>query len=270
MTELTFDQNFVKKNERILDYVRKNNLMKDYREYSLDDLLTKYQHLPEKTALLGLAGQDSPVLFDLEDTKPQSILFANDHLPSLRRLMMVMINSITQYNRPDQIQYLIVSEYPDKWTEYIQKFDPQFDFCSGIVGGYETVAEDWVLYLSQLADARHHGRQLGPTILFFMDDLNQLEQLDVQVRLNYEWLVRNGAKVQVWPLAGINLENQLVMEKYGQQFKTRIIGQTDEKVLLPYKKAFPPALINQLKPNRNFMTRIGSEWIQFWVPKLHS
>ncbi len=270
MTELTFDYKMVQENEKILDIVRKNNLLKDYRDYSLEDLLTKYQHLPEKTALLGLAGQDSPMLFDLEDSKPQSILFANDHLPSLRRLMMVMINSITQYNRPDQIQYLILSEYPEKWTEYIQKFDPKFDFCSGIVGGYETIAEDWILYLSQLADARHHGRQSGPTILFFMDDLNQLEQLDVQVRLNYEWLVRNGAKVQVWPLAGINLENQFVMEKYGQNFKTRIIGQTDEKVLLPYKKAFPPALINQLKPNRNFMTRIGSEWIQFWVPKLHS
>ncbi len=269
MTELTFDHTSLHQHENILDLVRKNNLQKDYREYSLEDLLSKYQHLPEKTALLGLAGQESPVLFDLEDTKPQSILLANDHLPSLRRLMMVMINSITQYNRPDQIQYLIISEFPDKWSEYIQTFDPQFDFCSGIVAGHDSIAEDWILYLSQLADARHHGRQWGPTILFFIDDLAQLEQLDEQVRLNYEWLIRNGAKVQIWPIAGVNLEQQAVMEKFGSHFKTRIIGQADENVLLPYKKTFPPSLISQLKPNRNFMTRIGSEWIQFWVPKLH-
>ena len=270
MTELAYNQEILGAQNNMFKRVRSQNLAKDYKEYTIDDLLTKYYHLPEETALLGMAGQESPIMFDLSNPKPQSILFANDHLPSLRRLMMVMINSITEFNRPEQVQYLILSEYPEKWTEFITKFDPQFDFCSGIVGGYESEAEDWILYLAQLVEARHNGRQLGPNIIFFIDDLSILDQLDVQVRLNYEWLLRHGANVNVWPLAGVDLQNQVSMEKYGLQFKTKIIGQTEEKLLSPFKKLFPPSLIAKLKPNRHFMTKVGSEWIQFWVPKLHS
>ncbi len=270
MSEITFDQNIKKTKNQLLDTVRQEALYKNYQEFTIEDLLLKFHHLPEKTALLGLAGSESPVMFDLVDENIKSVLCVSDHLPSLRRIMMVMIESISKFNRPDQIQYLIFSDYPEKWAEYISKFDPQFDFCSGIVGGYETVAEDWILYLSQLADSRHHGRRFGPTILLFIDDLKMIENFDIQVRLNYEWLLRNGAKVNVWPISAIDLQDEKIMQKYGLQFKTKIVGLTDEKLLQPFRKQFPPAIVSQLKPNRNFVTKIGSEWIQFWVPKLHS
>ena len=237
-------------------------------QFSMVDLLNKFQHLPDQTALLGVVNEEIPVMFDLCDPGPGSILMINDHLPSIRRLMVTMIRSLNQFNSPKDFQYVIISEFPDKWMKLISEFDPEYAFCSGIAGGYEDSAEDWILYLSQRVEDRINGRGQGPSIILFIDDVAQLEQFDLQVRLNYDWLVKHGARTKIWMVAGMDLTKEKSKFQFVKQFNTRIFGQLNPTFFSKLKDFAPQSILESLQPNRHFASKIGSEWIRFWAPKL--
>lgn len=237
-------------------------------EFSIIDLLKKFQHLPDQTALLGVVDEEIPVMFDLRDPGPGSILIINDHLPSIRRLMLTMVRTLIAFNSPQDFQYVIISEYPDKWTKLISEFDPEYAFCSGIAGGFEDSAEDWILYLSQRVEDRINGRGQGPSVILFIDDVAQLEQFDLQVRLNYEWLVKQSSRTKIWMVAGMDLSKEKNVNKLLRQFKTRIFGQMDTVFYSKLEGLAPQSILESLQPNRNFASKIGSQWIRFWAPKL--
>jgi len=240
----------------------------EFPEFSIQHLLNTFKHIPDHTALLGVVEENIPVMFDLKDPKPGAIMMINDHLPSLRRLMLTMIQSLIPSNSPNDFQYIVISEFPDKWMKLISEFDPEYSYCAGVVGGYEDSAEDWIIYLAQRAEDRINGRGSGASVVLFVDDASQLEKLDIQVRLNYEWLLRVGSKVNIWLVTGFDLAKEGNNDKLIKNFKTRIYGQMDKKFHSKLKDIVPSFILENLKPNRNFATKIGSEWIQFWAPKL--
>src|SRR5665648_691982 len=176
---------------------------------------------------MGVVDEEIPVMFDLRDPGTGSILIINDHLPSIRRLMLTMIRSLTVFNSPQDFQYVIISEYPHKWLKLISEFDPEYAFCSGIAGGFEDSTEDWILYLSQRVEDRINGRGQGPSVILFIDDVAQLEQFDLQVRLNYDWLVKHGARMKIWMVAGMDMTKGKNEYKLIKEFNTRIFGQMD-------------------------------------------
>jgi hypothetical protein len=237
-------------------------------EFSIIELLNKFQHLPDMTALLGVVDEEIPIMFDLNDPISGSILIINDHLPSIRRLMLTMIWSLKAFNSPQDYQYVIISEYPDKWMKLISEFDAEYAFCSGIVGGYEDSAEDWILYLAQRVDDRINGRGAGPSVILFIDDAAQLERFDLQVRFSYEWLINHSATVNIWMVTGMDLSREKNDFKIVNKFKTRIFGQLDPLYYSKLKGFVPSSILESLQPNRNFATKIGSQWIRFWAPKL--
>ena len=92
--------------------------------------------------------------------------------------------------------------------------------------------------------------------------------MDTQVRLNYEWMLRNSAKANIWMVAGLDAQNTAFARKNINQFKTRIYGQMDHKLSSTYSEIIPQTILESLEPNRNFATKIGTDWVKFWAPKL--
>ncbi|PKO17812.1 MAG: hypothetical protein CVU39_04835 [Chloroflexi bacterium HGW-Chloroflexi-10] len=237
-------------------------------DFDLEDMLHRFQHAPDQTAFLGMVGEDFPVMFDLKDPRTQSILTVSDHLPSLRRLMLVMVQSIAAYTTPENFQYVVISDYPEKWMQTIEKFDSNYEYCAGVSGGYENSAEDWILYLASKTESRLNGRQNSASVILFVDDLNQLEKMDMQVRLNYDWMLRHSSKVNIWMVAGTDAQQVHQARQNVNRFRTRIFGQMDHKLAPSFKDIIPVSILETLEPNRNFSTKIGSDWIRFWAPKL--
>ena len=219
---------------------------------TVEKLIDRFASVPSMTALLGMVGEDLPVLFDLSDSKPGSILMVNDHLPSLRRLMMVMVQTIGAYTSSYDFQYVVISDFPEKWMEAVAAFDNNYAYCAGVVGGYENSAEDWILFLANKAEARINGKQKGAALVLFIDDISLIEKMDMQVRLNYEWLLKYGAQAQIWLVAGLDLQKDCNYQKYLEQFKTKIYGQVEDRMAQKLTPWVPDSIIKQLQPNSEF------------------
>lgn len=247
---------------------RKNQNQYEELAYSFDDLIHQHPNIPELTAILGKSG-GMPILFDLEDPRPGSILIVNDHLPSIRKLMTVMMTSLVTYSQPTSLQFVTISHFPEKWMETIQVFDPQYSYCAGVSGEYENSAENWIHYLAKKADDRLSGKNHGPAAILFIDDCELISHLDIQARLNYEWLLSNGASSRIWVVSGLDLRKNPDLLHPFDHHKTRIFGYVDRNLSATKSTLIPAGILEQLNPERNFVTKIGSNWVRFWAPKLH-
>lgn len=267
MTNAIYHQTVLNNKVYQRDLNRKNQNQIEEYSYSFDDLIRQHPNIPELTAFIGKSG-GMPILFDLEDPRPGSILIVNDHLPFIRKLMTVMMKSLVTYSQPTSLQFVTISHYPEKWMETIQEFDPQYSFCAGVSGEYENSAEDWIHYLAKKADDRLSGRNSGPTAILFIDDSELINHLNIQTRLNFEWLLANGASSRIWVVSGLDIRKNPDLMHPFDHHKTRIYGHIDRNLSEMKSKIMPAGILEQLQPERNFATKIGSNWVRFWAPKL--
>ena len=252
--------------ERFIEKLRGQKL--SLEGYSLEDLLQRSVFLPEKTALLGLDTDKLPVTFDLRNERLGSLLILNDHLPTIRHLMHSMIRTLQQMNSPLEFQYIIVSDLPEKWMSIIHEYDPNYDFCAGVVGGDEDSAEDWIIYLAQKAEQRHQNNLECATIILFVDDLAIIESMDPQTKKNFEWLLKFGASVNIWVFAGLDFLKVDQPMHFIETFKSRIFGQMDPSFTPFLSELISETEISGLQARNNFIAKIGTNWIRFWAPIL--
>lgn len=236
--------------------------------YQMDEVLNKKLFLPAHSMFLGLAGIDQPILFDWKDPKPHSLLIIDDKTESIRRLMLTMIRSLTLTTKPEDIQYISISDNPDKWMELISEFDQNYEFCAGVVGSNEISAEDWIIYLAQKTEKRLEGKQWGATIILLVEDNSIIDNFDIQTRLNFEWLIKYGAKVNIWTISGLNIQNTKGSIPMSEIYRSKIFGRIDPMFFEKMKNIVPVSVLNELQSDQQFVTKIGSEWIRFWAPKL--
>jgi hypothetical protein len=238
------------------------------QDYSFEQILQNDIQIPAHSIFLGLAGEQLPVLFDWKNAKTNALLLVNHHVPSLREFMLSMIRSLSIANSAEDVQYIMISDSPDYWMDRIAKHDPNYDFCAGVVGSDEMSAQDWVIYLAQKTEHRLNGRQWGASIFLFVDETSIIDGFDIQTRLNYEWLLKYGARVNIWPIAGVDVQKCSQLDSVIAGFQTRIFGQIDPYFNEKIGDCVPSAVVNALQANRHYVTKIGSEWIRFWAPKL--
>jgi hypothetical protein len=235
--------------------------------FSIDTVIKQFPNIPEATVVLGKAGH-MPILFDLDDPRPGSLLIVNDHLPSIRKFLTVMMKSLIAYSHPSSFQFVTLTHYPEKWVDLIQEFDPEFSYCAGVSGDFEKSTEDWIMFLTKKAEERRNGRNNGPAVILFIDDFDFTQNLDMHVRINLNWLINYGASSRIWVVSGLDLRKNPDDMAHIDQFKTRIFGQLPTIKAFDFSKYVPKREIEQLFPERNFVTKIGNNWVRFWAPKL--
>ena len=248
------------------DSIRQKRSTGKDNDFSFEELIRQFPNLPEVTALLGKTGS-MPILFDLEDPRPGSLLIVNDHLPSIRKFMTVVMKSLIFSSHSSGFQFITISHYPDKWLDLIQEFDPQFSYCAGISGEYENSAEDWIMYLAKKAEDRISGKNSGPAAILFLDDCALVDSLDIRARLNFDWLIKHGASSRIWVVSGLDIKKNPEKYSFINRYKTRIYGHVPLNIS-NLNELLPVDDIEKLQPERNFITKIGSNWIRFWAPKL--
>lgn len=228
---------------------------------SLEQILAQNPRLPAQTAILGICDDGYPVLFDLMDDRPGPLLVTGETGSGKTRLLKMIVKSAVSLNSPYEVKYSLVTSQPDEWADLNQAGG----HCHSAAPDYEDAAGENIIRLAEIASARKVGRQDGAAVLLVIDDLRFIARADYDVRLNFEWLLKNGPESGIWPVVALPEQSALEMPRIVSQFHTRIIGK------MPLASSKRLALFEgldteNLETGKQFAVRVQNDWLNFWLP----
>jgi hypothetical protein len=244
-------------------YVRPETPVGKPPRISFTQMMAAIGPLPSQTAVLGMCDDRLPVLFDLNDPIPGPLLVVSDNQAGNARLLKTIIDSSLESNSPYEVKYVLVTSKPEIWNGYERK--SRDGHCLYFSATYEDMTARAVIRLAEMAEHRATGRELGPAILFVVDDLGFLSNADFDVRANFDWLLKNGPAVKIWPVVGVQSRQAQEMSRPVANFHTRLIGHMPAAV--SRKLALFDGLDTEcLIPEQQYAVRVEQDWLTFDLP----
>ncbi len=231
--------------------------------FTLRQLHARISDLPAETAVLGLGLDGLPLLFDLRDPRPGPILVLGDKFSGKTRLLQTVVQSLILRNRPSQVQFAVLSGRPEMWQTLQQT---RRDYFHCLYSNYERAAAAAILEMCDLVEARRHGEEIDRSILFLLDRMDTIPYMDFGIRMNFEWLLKEGPAVRVWPLAALDSESAVQQLRWVNRFRTRLIGAIAKPGYgrdLALSTDIKPA---DLIPGSQFAVRLNRSWLIFNLP----
>lgn len=233
-------------------------------QLSVAQFLRRVGRLPAKTAAVGLCEDGLPVLFDLSDARTGPLLITGEEGSGKTRLLQNLLRTLVNANAASTVQYLIIAARPEEYDTLAGQ-GLRTGHCQGLYGPDEPEAAEAILRLAELAEKRYQERRPAPAILLVIDGLESITAFEEGIASNFEWLVKNGPAVQVWPVGALSTAAALTMKPWIRYFRTRLVGHMPgnaaERLGLP-----PQAAVETLQNGRQFTVRVGGKWLKFWLP----
>jgi hypothetical protein len=207
-------------------------------------------------------------LLDLFDPDPGALVVIGDEREEQLLLLRGAISSLVSRSTPRGAQILILSCDPAAWRAWIREQGTERYFLG--IEGVEDIdsVSEWILRLGDWTEQRRLGQRSGPPILLVLDTLSFLPRLEYDIRLNFEWMAREGPAAQIWPVAAIStdLAEMLQRRRLLRAFTTNILGFTD-------RVAFYNQFANMAEEDARifsrpgqFSVRLGEDWLHFRIP----
>ncbi len=231
---------------------------------TLSEFIRKIPGAPKRTGVLGQTTDGLPLLFNLTDPRPGSLLVVSDRSSRKTTLLKVLAASLAQLNRPEAVRFAVISSQPAEWRELEDRFPSHF---MNITPDQGQAAEDLIYHLCDLVEARQNGMHIGTAYVLLFDGLDSLVKMDVDLRSNFEWLVRCGARQQIWPVASLDSRDFMANIRFTELFKTRIVGQVADLQIA--SRLMPPRFHHTWDEDDHqpFTVRIHQHWMQFSLPE---
>lgn len=230
----------------------------------LQDLFAKNPHLPPQSLVLGVCDDGLPIALDLSDSAPGALLVIGDNWHEQVELLRLAVTSIACKNSPRSVQFLVISQQPESWESWIAEKGFQ-RHCLAVVSGQET--STWVLQAADWTEQRRLGQRSGPPILLVIDSLSFLPKLPYDIRLNFDWMVKEGPCAQVWTLAAISTDLAVsIGSRFLRPFGIHIFGWTASPDVFTRLATPDAARQSQLPKPGQYMAHAGGQWIQFALP----
>jgi hypothetical protein len=231
----------------------------------LNALLQGLVGLPSQTALLGLCDDDLPVLLDLADPAPGALLVACDEREERMAALRTLVHTAAALNSPRNVQFLVLSSQPQEWQAWIDGL-PAARHCLAIESLEDGSCDRWLLKLSGWADQRRSGGINGPAVLLIVDDLAAATRLEYDARVNFDWLVKEGPAVKIWPMAAAEAEALPGLGRWVRLFKSRILGRTIDAQVYRQAAQFSEEDLAMFDQPGQFAVRIQENWLKFRIP----
>lgn len=228
------------------------------------EFLKHFSPLPAQTALLGVCEDGFPVLFDLLDERPGALLVVGQPDSGKTTLCKLIVTSLSKNNDFHAARYAVITSHPQEWADFT-KTDQETGMCLAVENAADETAGDLILHLAERAEQRHDGHRMGAPVILFVDSLEFIAKVDSDIRLNFEWLIQNGARAQIWVVASLRAELMLSMGRLVNQFPTLLVGAMSQEA------ARRLSGLDQVQPHqfiagRQFAARINRTWRAFWLP----
>jgi hypothetical protein len=228
-------------------------------------LFDQHRGLPEQAAVLGNSEDNLPVLLDLNDPASGAVVVIGDEREQQIDLLRTAVTSIAMRATPRSAQILIISRDPQSWREWITAQGYQ-RFSIGIEGVEDMdVLSEWILRLGDWTEQRRTGERSGPPILLVLDTLSFMTRLPYDIRLNFEWMVKEGPAARIWPLAAISTELAGVLNgrRLLRSFPTRVLGFTEQSAFYTEFGSMSAAEAEQFGEPGIFAVNPGECWLRF-------
>jgi hypothetical protein len=239
----------------------------DHSLPSLEQLINQLENLPDKAVVFGMCDDGLPVLLDLQDPAPGAVVVIGDQREAQLEFLRSAVASIAGRNSPRSVQFLVFSCEPETWKDWIT--EKGFDrHCLAIESADQNLVQEWILRLADWTEQRRLGQNTGPTVLLVMDTLSFLSQLEYDVRLNFDWLAKEGPPAEIWPLAVIStdLAKALSGRRMLRGFQTRIMGYATQPADYVQLAGLEAQEAETFGRRGEFAVKVGDAWLRFKLP----
>jgi len=232
-------------------------------EYGLRNYLNSLLPLPLRTGFLGVDSDENPLLFDLMDPRPGSILIISDPEAGKMRLVKTLMYSLILTNPVYEIQFSLISARTSLWKF---EYDRYKNYFSHFTNNYDHPAGKAILDEADRVESRQHGRNEGECRLIILDGFDTLPYMDFDVRLNFEWLLEEGPFYEIWPIVIMDSRTAAEQKKWVEKFKTRIIGKMKDHRLASTLSNLSGLNSSTLINGKEFVVQIGQREHHFYLP----
>ena len=225
---------------------------------TLSDVLARMGPLPLEALFLGIASDNLPVLLNLYDPHPGPMLVAGDAGSGKTVLLQTIAGCVAQTHRPNDVQFGVITNYPDEWEGI--KSAPH---CVGVFPvGHKSTQE----FTQSLASWAHSNKNTHQCVLLLVDDLESVASLDLETVQNFRWLLLRGPARRVWPIVTLNAPRYGQVMSWLQNFRTRVFGRVANGRVAEALGGDKAAGLDQLEARIQFSMREKDKWIRFWLP----
>lgn len=232
----------------------------------LSDVLAEIGPIPSEALFLGIASDGLPVLLNLYDAHPGPMLIAGDAGSGKTDFLQTIAHSAAQTHHPDDIQFGVVTNYPEEWES-----TKDMPHRAGVFPvGHRSTQE----FIHSLAQWAHSNKNTHQCMLLLVDDLESVASLALESVQDFRWLLLRGPARRVWPLVTVNAPRYGQVISWLPNFRTRIFGQVANGQVAEALGADKASGLNQLEPRLQFSMREkamhshpAENWLRFWLPR---
>jgi len=225
---------------------------------ALSNVLAEIGSLPAEALFLGVATDGLPVLLNLYDPHPGPILIAGDAGSGKTAFLQTIAKSVEQTHHSDDIQFGVITNYPDEWES--------IESTSHRVGIFPVGQSSTQEFVSSLASWAHANKNTHQCVLLLVDDLESVASLDLATVQNFRWLLLRGPARRVWPIVTLNAPRYGQIISWLQNFRTRIFGRVANGRVAEALGGNKTSGLDQLEPRIQFSLRENENWLRFWLP----
>ena len=225
---------------------------------TLRSVIANASPLPREAAFLGLAEDGLPVLLNLYDAVPGSILICGDQASGKTALLQTIARATDLLHSSSEVQYSVITQYPNEWNNFQNSQNN-----AGIYSTQNPITQD-LLY--SLVTWAHNNKGNQQSVLLLIDDLEAVTKLDQQTEQNLRWLLLRGPSRRVWPIVTLNSSCAQNMQSWLDFFRTRLFGHSNSTSDARLITGNSNKNLDGLIAGSEFAMREGNNWLNFWVP----
>lgn len=251
--------------EEVIEGSVLENLLLPASTFTLQTYLQSLGPLPPYSLLLGKCEDDIPLLMDLSNPRPGSIMIVGDSQNSMTDLLQVMLRSGCEINAPKLLQIHLISNDQEEYTTL-----KPFRHLQETIPPWSRKASELIVSLSATIEQRRHGRGRGPVIVLAIDDFSEFitEGFSSDIFPHLKWLIKHGPKSHVWTFALTNTDRwNAINTSLIQSFGTRIFGKIDSSYAARNVTNVDTSIVDTLESDRQFAIEYEREWITFTIPE---
>ena len=227
---------------------------------SFRDALEKVGTFSPYSVILGRCDDDLPLLLELSNPAPGSILITGDAGCGKTNLIQSIIKSAVLLNSAERVQFSVITTNLEQY-----KVLSKFHNCQSV----HAVESDESLELIETfafdADRRRREGVIDPCTMLIIDDLSTLSlRLNfVQTALLFR-LIKHGPRSGIWSIALLPSDHAGgVHGKVLAAFRTRLIGKIASTILATSLTGEEFSPVTDLESGIQFCVPVKGEWVLF-------
>ncbi len=225
----------------------------------LADPLQVFASLPAEALLFGLASDGLPLLLNLRDPQPGSILLIGDQGCGKTDFLKTLVRATRRLMPPGAVQFTVLTNFAEEWYDLLP--------AEALLGVWEVDQPLAAGLLSQLEERLNSPVENQPIILLF-DGLDAVQQLPATAQSSLANLLMHGPHALIWPVVTVNASLALELSYWLSFFRTRLYGQILHQPTARSLTSLPGAPLGNLAAPNQFCLREKAHWLKFWRPSL--